>query len=108
MFEAGRNVPPAVIREIGGGGGFETRIEVGGGAAMSGDESSISRAPLTSSTSGVTGRLEVAGFTAGVGSRDSGLGGEGSPAPFPSVVSRLAGVANFGSLSWLTDGPKPG
>jgi hypothetical protein len=106
MFGAGRSVPPAVIREIGGGGGFETRIDVGAGAAMSGDESSISRAPLTSSTSGAVGRLEVAGCAcaAGMGSRESGLGGAGSSAPFPSVVSRLAGVANFGSLSWLTDG----
>jgi hypothetical protein len=88
-------------REIGGGGGFETRIDVGAGAAMSGDESSISRAPLTSSTSGAVGRLEVAGCAcaAGMGSRESGLGGAGSSAPFPSVVSRLAGVANFGSLS---------
>ena len=114
---AGRNVPPAVMRDRGGGGGFDTcragDIGAGGSAWMSGDESSMSRAPLTSSTSGAIGGLSAAGGVAALTAapRDDGLEGagiRGAPNAFALGPSLLEGAAAFGSWSWLTDGRCPG
>jgi len=111
MLAAGRNVPPAVMRESGGGGGLDTRWEGGieGGGGASADKSSRSRAPLTSSTSPASAGLELAagGCAMEPGFRVTGLGGAGSPGPRASRPSRLMVDAGFGSLSWFTDSPAP-
>jgi hypothetical protein len=123
----GRKVPPGAGRGAGGGSPAARRagdLGVGGEAGRSGDESSMSSAPLTSSTSGSRG--EAAFETAspcerawgGLGDPDprdvqgpprgvnAGRGGPSSPElaeAFASATSRLPGASGFGSLSSLTD-----
>jgi hypothetical protein len=107
VIGAGRNVPPAVIRDSGGGGGFDACRGGGigaGGAPASVHESSMSKAPLTSSISGATGSCGGA-FPSGARPFGTGLGRPGSPEPAESGTSRLECVADFGSLSSFTDGP---